>query len=560
MVDKVQQIVSSKIAVSAVVLVLLGITARDYGLTIDEPIYIDCNERLVEWLQDFHRIGIAANLTPERLAEGWYYGRPECKSLSFVSVISTAAFFLGGQLDSPLVAFRWGNLFFFALTCGFLFEWVSRVHSKPAALVALIALLGTPRIFANANLLSIDPLVGCFWILCARLLTTPNQGWSRAILFAVLCGIGMTTKPTFWFALPGWFLFAVLFRRWDLWRFAVAGVIVAPVTFFLFSPMWWNDPVAGIVGYVDMLRNDPVGWKIDAYYLGDIYQAEGFPPLPWHGIPVTLLITTPVWITLLAGIGSLRWLRSRSKDHSVALWILGAITLPAICMFPSTPAHDGVRLYLTSLFFVAMLAGTGFEYLSQRWLKAKSSAIDASTDPQIPDAARRTPADCLPLKPKNWRSIVAVTATGVVALASTRLIHPLELSFYNSLVGGLNGAAKSVEQDRSLPIQVRPRFEITFWWDALHPPVLQELQQHLPSGSRLWLFPEHSGIAELRLWKLLRDDIEIVGPESAEFVLIYGRLGRVLQAQPLDDMFLRREPVWEYRHDDTRILALFRWQ
>ena len=55
-------------------------------------------------------------------------------------------------------------------------------------------------------------------------------------------------------------------------------------------------------------------------------------------------------------------------------------------------------------------------------------------------------------------------------------------------------------------------------------------------------------------------DVSIVGPSNADYVLIYGRLGRVLhpKTDPLGNVFLHGQPVREYRIDETRVIGLFK--
>src|SRR5207245_1864046 len=104
-----------------------------------------------------------------------------------------------------------------------------------------------------------------------------------------------------------------------------------------------------------------------------------------------------------------------------------------------TPAHDGVRLMLPTFFFLAGLAGWGFQII-ERLL----AGFRAEEHPIAPILA--VVAGFLLLPPAYW-------------LFQT---HPYELSYYNGLVGGLAGAQ-------------RLGFEPTYWYDAATPAVLRDL-------------------------------------------------------------------------------------
>lgn len=536
-------------AVAIAVLIVFAFTIRDYGLTTDEPRYIENNRRIVNWFFDFATIGVTENLTGERLQEGWYYARPDSKNLPLVSVVSTLGYWLIGQWDSPPAAYRWGNALVFAATCGVVFHWMAARYSHLAALTAVAALLGTPRLWANANLLSIDPLVGCFWMLSTWALSRSIERSGWPILFGVFCGMGMASKPTFWFALPGWILWLLWFHRGQ-WRRTVAVLLtVVPLTMLVFTPMWWRNPVLGFFDYLHMLRTDAAGWKIDVYYLGEIYQAEGFPPLPWTAIPVMTFVTTPVWVLVLSAVGIVAWFRSRRCDAVPGLWLLGAVTLPLVCMLPGTPAHDGLRLYRTAFFFGPLFAGFGLDVLRRHWWAPRAAGQPGVTGTTAFRPSRRHAFD--------WAAGLLIAVLSAWPLVRS---HPAELSYYNALVGGFQNAAAIRELPPTLPERHRPLFEVSYWWDLMSPEALAAMQNQLPRGARLWVYPADYATGLLQDWGQLRGDVEVVPvPAEADYLLFYGRMGRLLDPRsvPFGSLFLHGQPVWEHRIDGIRVAALF---
>ncbi|QDT51232.1 hypothetical protein Pan258_53210 [Symmachiella dynata] len=534
-----QRIPIGGIVVSIVVMLLMGITVRDYGLTTDEPIYILNTHRFIDWTADLFQQGPSVAFEDERLREGIYFARSDSKNLPATTLIAALGYVTVGQFDSAPAAYRWGNVIVFAITCGVVFQWIRRELSYGAAMIAVLALLGTPRLFANAHFLNIDTLVGCFWVLAAWALYYSRENWRWSIGFALFCGVGMMTKPTFWFALPWFCVWGLFYHRRELWRAAVCLVTVTPFTALLLIPLWWSNPVGGFFDYIALLRQEENGWQIDAFYLGDVYQMTGMPPVPWHSVIVLPLVTTPIWILVLAAVGLVHWLRRERTSDLLGLWVGSSVVLPLIVMLPSTPAHDGVRLYRASFFFLALIAAYGFQTLSDHWLKRTDQSSDSTRSRW------------------EWAAIAALAAVAVWPLWR---MHPGQLSYYNLAVGGLHGAATPQEVS-SLPGNFkRPQFEIDYWWAAMNEPAWAEMQQQLPQGAKLWVFPEHFGLERLQEWEDLRQDITIVGPDQAQYLLLYGRLGRLLDPRSgnLGRLFLEGQPLWELRIDGVRVAALFR--
>jgi len=578
--------VSQGVLLSVAVLTALWMTAADYGLTVDEPRYIVNDQKLSAWFADFSTVGLRENLSGERLSAGWYFARPDSKNLPLVSLLSTASHALMKRWTSPLTSYRLGNMLVFAMTCGAVFCWMTRECSPTAGLVSVTALLGTPRVFGHAHFASIDPLVACCWVIASWALLIGRRRWRGAVLFGILCGLGLTIKPTFWFAVPLWLLWGMLYvllpfrtdedsadnnapvgptakvgddfptagsgrmvRLRELLRPAVCLLTVAPLTAYLFLPMWWSDPIGGFFSYLTMLRTDPQGWQIATYYLGEIYQTIDTAPVPWHAAIVLPLVTTPLWVVVLCAVGLWSGLRRWRSNPALVLWLLSGLALPIVCAFPSTPAHDGIRLYQTVFYFAALIAGFGFDVLRRRWLLRPSRLGSA-------DRPSSLSGGMIP------RELIAVLILCGAGLWNVVRIHPAELSYYNMLVGGFSGAARPRSEPPTLPVHQRPLFEISYWWELMPAGEWKAMQSHLPAGSKVWVFPEHFGLGILKGWGDLRDDIEIVGPKRADYVLLYGRLSRLLepQAQPLGRLFLEGRPVWELRREGVRVAGLYRWR
>jgi hypothetical protein len=217
----------------------------------------------------------------------------------------------------------------------------------------------------------------------------------------------------------------------------------APVVGWLGNPAWWRETFPRLTHYYTLNFNREIALpRIQILYFGQIYEFS----LPWHNGWVLMAITVPVAI-LGAGVIGLIWGIARIRRDRLPLYFLiHFVTFPVIRMFP-TPAHDGVRLFLPTFFFLAAFAGWGTVAVAD-WLARAVRLPDRLTRPAL-----------------------AAVVLGSAAVALIR-IHPYELSYYNELIGGPRGAWER-------------GFELTYWYDAFNDPVIDELNRRLPPHAQV---------------------------------------------------------------------------
>src|SRR4051794_6911833 len=108
-------------------------------------------------------------------------------------------------------------------------------------------------------------------------------------------------------------------------------------------------------------------------YFGQTYEFS----LPWHNTWVLMAITVPAGILFAALAGLACTIMNVRRDHLPLYFLVHFLTLPALRMLP-TPAHDGVRLFLPTFFFMAAFAGWGTVWAADglaRCLRAKAVAF-----------------------------------------------------------------------------------------------------------------------------------------------------------------------------------------
>jgi hypothetical protein len=331
----------------------------------------------------------------------------------------------------------------------------------------------------------------------------------------------------------------------------LAGLAIAPAVAIALNPTWWHEtlPQLGHYYQISVGRQGSLP-DIEIFYLGKKFIYN----LPWHNGWLLMAVTVPAAILAgaVVGLGSALW--SFKRDPLRMFFLLNMITLPLSRMLP-TPAHDGVRLMLPSFFFLAGLVGWGFELVER--LVDKFRSEEYSTTP-----------------------VLAVAAAFLLGPPAYWLVrtHPHELSYYNGFVGGLAGAQ-------------RAGFEVTYWYDAVTPAVVQHLndpEHGVPARAVLSLPEPQSIIAailppdiqraallrtlperrinpevfvDLSQTGQLRQDIRIpdrpgVPPELSEFPHV-ALLTHSSKASPFTRLLYAFKPSRYWEFDGVRLFSLY---
>ena len=535
---------------------LAGATVAGPGLTWDEPPYRQSQVTLQNWfgrLRDAKDRDDAAELfSRDAIDRYWEFNRLGHNfHPPMGSYLNLLTYSLAGRYWNDISSRRLASALQFAAVVTILCHFMGKRYGTTVGLFAGLSLLTMPRLMGHAHVFCTDMPLLFFWVITAvtfhKGLRDRRWQWACAISWACLFLVKFS-GAVIGAPLAIWFVGAVLDRqsrrtlaRWFAWTLCLAvpllpvaltlllgelkaeptGSIAAPawkiaqlgmthprvVGLLLFwplavyaifrllltrrqddgwnvglelpwvalavtplacialNPTWWHDSLPALTRYFDLNMNRQESLPgIGIFYLGKRYLYS----LPWHNGPVLMAVTIPWGALLLGSLGCGVALSRWRRDALPIYLLLQMVTLPLIRMAP-TPAHDGVRLFLPTFFFWAALAGLGAGWLAHRFA----------------DATKRRIA---------W---VGLFALGPVwAAVEWVRIHPYELSYYN--VG--------------LPRAVDLGFETTFWYDAVTPRVLEELNERIPMGAIISLpdQPINSVTFEtLQQMGRLRDDIRM---------------------------------------------------
>ncbi|HET9157722.1 MAG TPA: hypothetical protein VFN91_13710, partial [Myxococcaceae bacterium] len=273
----------------------------------------------------------------------------------------------------------------------------------------------------------------------------------------------------------------------------VAMGLIGPVIFFVHWPWLWYHPVDRLAWYFEFhATHVHYAWT----YLNTVLRA---PPFPLAYVFVVTALTLPVSLLLPMTAGLLRSgvlnvgtvvpaVGRRFGRGDATEWLLFVNALFSILLIshPEVPHFGGVKHWLPSMPFLALLAGREFD-------RAASGLTTA-----LRLTARRGTA-------------AAVGLGAVVLLPAFTLtvhVHPYGTSAYGELAGGIPGAA-------SLGLQRQ-------YWSNNVTGVLPWLDANSRPGARLWLH-EVNGLSfrDYQRNDMLRKDVfPAGGPEDADLAAV----------------------------------------
>jgi len=133
----------------------------------------------------------------------------------------------------------------------------------------------------------------------------------------------------------------------------------------------------------------------------------------------------------------------------VTFLLLNAVATPLIFSWKSP--YDGIRLFLTALPFLAMIAGEGID-LAVRSIESRAGW-------------------------GRYRTLFGGVLAALVLLeiGACYRFHPFQLAYYSPLVGGIVGAN-------------RLGFETTYWCDSLDNGIIETLAREYPRETNIRLY------------------------------------------------------------------------
>jgi hypothetical protein len=354
---------------------IIGISVyKDYGVSWDEPTHRQIAMVTVKYLASIFMPG---------------YQPAEFTSLPLLAEYSAKQY--GVVFDLPmyfaevLLGYKSAmpEIYYMRHLCTFLLFYISviffflivknRFESWLLGLTGCLFLILSPRIFADSFygkdvvFLSLSILSIYFFI---RYLT--NEKLINSILFALATALMVGQRITGIF-IPFLAVFMTVIdmvkteKPFHNFPRKLFPLFIYLISFFIFMvlfwPFLWDDPLGNFINALTVMNKFPVTY--DILYFGTFIKST---QVPWHYIPVWIIITTPLIYTFFFFFGSFwiikviieKGLYSNDNERQDFLFLLLFITpLIAVILFNSA-LYDGWRhVYFIYVSFL-LIAMTGF--------------------------------------------------------------------------------------------------------------------------------------------------------------------------------------------------------
>jgi hypothetical protein len=372
-----------------------------------------------------------------------------------------------------------------------------------------------PRMFGHLMIAATDSPVAMSWLVLTlivwRLDRTPvaaHRPLLRLLLFVCL-GMASATKITGFLVIFPLFAYLLFQRNYRESWWLVRAALFALIFVLIVSPPMWRHPLAGISHYLyyPFLRSTEA---ISSFYLGRFYTFY----LPWHYFTVITAVTCPLILLLL--LSGLLYAR-QAPLHGLLRVILFPLGFWLILAhLPATPKHDGIRQLLSMYPFIGLLSWCGL--MGWQWRLGRMTRLPG----------RRL------LQPVLIPIILLSLSIEIAR------VHPFELSFYNSLIGGIRGAEKK-------------GFEISYYLEAIHPDFIRRINPYLQNGKRICMMPPWPYLLErYRRQGLLTGDfiaLEIPVGEKFDYLLMLRRRGYVKE-----ELYAKVPPLLEVTYEGVSLV------
>jgi hypothetical protein len=469
---------------------------RHFGLSWDEPLFYDYGDALGyaysprEWFSGQFDVdnsyGASGDDHKTRGPAYLILARGPVSLLKALSLDLAAAWHLVNFIFSQLGVY-------------FLYRLAARWVRQPAALAATALFALQPMLWGHFYINPKDMPFLTFFLasvclgfeMVDKLLEPQGAKLSNVLLPGVVLGITTSIRvlgPLAGLLVLLYFASKVLQTKdrrdtTTISALVISYGVLAVLTMFLTWPYLWEQPFHRFFEVFRLMSDNPT--SLSVLFGGEVYRAG---ELPRRYLPIMLAITLtePVWVLFLIGVllGYWKVLRGRNPDRMIntigLTLILLWFVIPAAYVLIRKPAmYDGIRHFLFILPPIFLFSGFAFEYLSERI-------------------------------PSKWLYAGIVGALLLPGIVSMVRLHPYEYAYYNSFIGGTQGAFRSFETD---------------YWLTCYKDAMEALNEAIDEPTQLFVHREayiaeyyaHSGISVHDLRGAVSD------VQSGDFILVNTR-------------------------------------
>lgn len=412
------------------VYLIIGISVyKDYGISWDEPTHRQIAMVTAKYVASILMPGFEhpelASLPPLAESSTRQYG------VIFDLPMYVAEILLGYNGSMP-------EIYYMRHLCTFLLFYISvfffflivlnRFESWQLGLTGCLFLILSPRIFADSfygkDIVFLSLFIISIYFFIRYL---QRKTYTNAILFALATALTVDQRITGIF-IP---FLAVFMTVVDIIKTdkplnnlpeKLSPLLTYVISFFLFMiifwPNLWSNPMGNLSNSFTVMNRFPITYYV--FYLGTFIKST---EVPWHYIPVWVLITTPVIYSLFFFLGSflitkgilkngIIFYSNKNEQQDFVFLLIFAAPLIAVITLNSA-LYDGWRhMYFIYAPFL-LIAMTGFAWMLDHMKEARSG--------------------------RDRRASIFIAAVIVFCLISTSYqmikYHPFQNVYFNFLTG-----------------------------------------------------------------------------------------------------------------------------
>ena len=413
---------------------------RDYGLTWDEPYFYSYADALGYAYSPANWFSGDFDLNNSYGASG-----EDHKTRGPAYLFLARSFVYGWEALGSDTASAWHlvNFLFFQLSVYFLYRISTRWVRPSAAFVTALFFSTQPLLWGHAFINPKDPPFLTFFLasvclgfeMVDAIVENARNKNMKLLIAAFVLGIATSIRvlgPLAGLLVVIYYLARLPFGKWkSLIVYGVTAIFIMLLTW----PYLWENPIANFLGVFMFMSDNPT--NLSVLFNGQAFRA-GELPLSYLPFMLVTTLTEPVWILFLLGLLTAYWkLLAKPKDSaskttpgtkeisSLNLILSWFVILLAYALLRRPAMYDGFRHFLFILPPVFIFIGFAFEVLFDR------INIFARSEEKI-DSWLRAGA------------VMALLAPGILGVIQ---LHPYEYTYYNSFIGGTDGAFRKYETD-----------------------------------------------------------------------------------------------------------------
>lgn len=332
---------------------------KDYGISWDEPVHREIGGVTANYLASLIRPDFQpqefVSLPPFSEYSGNKYG------VIFDLPLYVADLLLGyngTMVEAYYLRHLCNFLLFFVSVCFFYLIVRNRLESRASGLTACLFLILSPRIFAE-SFYGKDSVFLSLFIIAIYYFTRylQKKSFVNSVLFALATALVVDQRITGVF-IPFLAVFVTCVDEIKTGlTFRNAHIRLSPLFLYLISfslfmvlfwPYLWDNPARNFINAFGVMSKFPITYNI--LYLGKFIKSTA---VPWHYIPVWILITTPLLYTFFFLIGTFLAIRgllkngirlySNDKERLDLLFVLLFVVPLAAVIVLNSALYDGWR-------------------------------------------------------------------------------------------------------------------------------------------------------------------------------------------------------------------------